>query len=101
MKVKALGGLDIITMWKEGKVIVTMSKDAHKVDISINTARWVTDEFDITIEGLGSSQEVRYNKATVIEADAEKLVTFFYCFFEESGGLVLANQRIKLTHRDA
>jgi hypothetical protein len=100
-KDKVVGGLDIINLWQAGEVIVTLSKDAHKVDLRIHTARWVTDEFNISIEGSGSYQVVRNNYVKLIKEDAELLVDLFYRSFNHYGGLVLINNRIKLTYRQA
>ena len=100
MRDKIITAADIITMWKEGKAIVTLSKDGHKVDMSIHSARWVTDQFNMTVLGSGSSQEVFYNYKKVSKEDGAILIKFFYDFFERFGGTLLINQRIKLTYRE-
>ena len=101
MRDKIITAADIITMWKGGKAIVTLSKDGYKVDMSIHSARWVTDQFNMTVLGSGSSQELFYNYKKVSKEDGAILIKFFYDFFERFGGTLLINQRIKLTHRDA
>jgi len=100
MRDKIITAADIITMWKEGKAIVTLSKDGYKVDMSIHSARWVTDQFNMTVLGSGSSQEVFYNYKKVSKEDGAILIKFFYDFFERFGGTLLINQRIKLTYRE-
>ena len=101
MRDKIITESEIITLWKEGNAIVTLSKDGYKVDMSIHAARWVTDQFNMTVLGSGSSQELFYNYKKVSKEDGAILIKFFYDFFERFGGTLLINQRIKLTHRDA
>ena len=100
MRDKIITAADIITMWKEGKAIVTLSKDGYKVDMSIHSARWVTDQFNMTVLGSGSSQEVFYNYKKVSKEDGAILIKFFYNYFQIFGGTLLINQRIKLTYRE-
>jgi len=45
MRDKIITAADIITMWKEGKAIVTLPKDGYSVALSIHLDRWVTDEY--------------------------------------------------------
>ena len=99
MRDKMINAAEVITMWKEGMAIVTLSKDGYKVDMSIHSARWVTDEFNMTVLDSGTSQKIYYNYKKVSNEDASTLVKFFYEFFERLGGVMLVNQRIKLTYR--
>jgi hypothetical protein len=45
MRDKIITESEIITMWKEGKAIVTLPKDGYSVALRIHSDRWVTDEF--------------------------------------------------------
>ena len=45
MRDKMINAAEVITMWKEGMAIVTLSKDGYKIDMRIHLDRWVTDEF--------------------------------------------------------
>ena len=45
MRDKMINAAEVITMWKEGRAIVTLSKDGYKIDMRIHSDRWVTDEY--------------------------------------------------------
>jgi len=45
MRDKMINAAEVITMWKEGKAIVTLPKDGYSVALRIHLDRWVTDEF--------------------------------------------------------
>ena len=90
MRDKMINAAEVITMWKEGMAIVTLSKDGYKIDMRIHSDRWVTDEFNMSIVDSGTSQKIYYNYKKVSNEDAQLWLL---------GGVMLVNQRIKLTYR--
>ena len=75
MRDKIITESEIITMWKEGKAIVTLPKDGYSVALRIHSDRWVTDEFNMSIVDSGTSQKIYYNYKKVSNEDASTLVT--------------------------
>jgi len=75
MRDKMINAAEVITMWKEGMAIVTLSKDGYKIDMRIHSDRWATDEFNMSIVDSGTSQKIYYNYKKVSNEDASTLVT--------------------------